>query len=216
MTVGGRLDGGRLIGVGRTTVRRVVLEAPVGRRVVGRRHDDAVRAPLRPGARAVVDDHGVRDDRRRDRYQPWYAKRGAAGAGHDHPHVVGCEYLDGGEQRGFRERVRVGAEEQGPGDAAVPAVIGDRLTDRRDVVLVEGLRYRRAPVSRGAEAHRLRGISSVRAQHVVSRDEARDVDEEAAWRRLTGQGMRAHGRTSDCAITLLPAREGPASGGERS
>ena len=57
------LDPARDVRIGRTTVRRVVLEAAVLGRVVRRRDDDAVGQLVAPSA--VVDEDRVRDDGRR-------------------------------------------------------------------------------------------------------------------------------------------------------
>ncbi len=63
--VGAALDGRGDVGVGRSAVGRVVFEAPVGRRVVRRRDDDAVGQLGRVRAPAIPRQDGVRDGRGR-------------------------------------------------------------------------------------------------------------------------------------------------------
>ena len=82
--------------VGRSAVRRVVLEAAVGRRVVRRRHDDAVREVLAPAT--VVDEDRARDHGRR---------RNAVRALNDRVDAVRGEHLERGALRGRGERVCV-------------------------------------------------------------------------------------------------------------
>ena len=124
--VGLVLDGTRDVGVGRAAGGRVVLEATVGRRVVGRRDDDAIG---QPGAASVVPGQdGVGDARRR---------REAVGAVDAHIHAVGDQHLERGPEGRLRECVGVAAHEQRPIDALPPAVGTDGGRGGHDVVLVE-------------------------------------------------------------------------------
>ena len=91
----------RGIGVCRTAVRRVVLEATVSRRVVRRRHDDAISLCA---ATSTV----VIDDRQTDRWR-WCETIGAVD---HHVHTVGSEHLECGDPRGLAETMGVLAQEQ--------------------------------------------------------------------------------------------------------
>jgi len=93
---------------------------------VRRRDDDAVR--LLRGLGAIVREDGVRDDRRR---------RVAVLAIDQGLHAIGAEHLQCRAQRGLRERMRVPADVERPGDCLTLAVIADRLGDREHVELVE-------------------------------------------------------------------------------
>ena len=112
---------------------RVILEAAIGRRVVGRGHDDAVGQAFAGEAlgavgRTVVGQDGLGHDR----------GRGEVVTGVDaHGHAVGDEHLDGGLLGRAGQRVGVGAEVQRAGDAGLLAVFGDGLRDGHDVGLVE-------------------------------------------------------------------------------
>ena len=55
----------------------------------------------------------------------------------DDADAVADEHLDGGLVGGCRERMRVAADEQRPVDAVCGSVLADRLSDRRDVVVIE-------------------------------------------------------------------------------
>src|SRR5690606_30773449 len=97
----------------------------------------------------------------------------------------------------------VGAEEQRTGDAATGAEVDDGLADGGDMSVVEGGVCTRASVPRGPERHRLRRgaragpgrivAAEVGREHVVGRDEPRDVDERRAWGALPGERVSAHG-----------------------
>jgi len=75
------------------------------------------------------------------------------------------------------QRVCVAADEEGPGDALLGAILDDRLRDGEDVRLVERRRQARAAVPRGAEGDALRRFVDVRNIAVVGADEVINVDE---------------------------------------
>ena len=112
---------------------RIVLEAAIGRRVVGRGHDDAVGQAfagetLGAVGGAVVGQDGLGHDR----------GRGEVVTGVDaHGHAVGDEHFDGGLPSRLGQGVGVAADVQRAGDAGLLAVFGDGLRDGHDVGLVE-------------------------------------------------------------------------------
>ena len=173
--VGAVLHPARHVGVGGPAVRRVVLEAAVGRWVVRGRHDDAVGEVRR--AAAVVD-----EDRARDR-----GRRGEAVVALDHSfHDIRREHLERGALRGRGERVGVLAQVERPVDALLAPVVADRLGDREDVRFRERAPQRRAAVAAGAEAHTLRGVLEVGRARVVLALELGHVDQHVLRRGLAG------------------------------
>jgi len=152
------------VGARGSAVGWVVLEAAVGRRVVRRRHADAV------GVRAS----GVgREDRPRDRR----GGRVAAARVDADVDVVGEQDLERAHGGRLGERVRVGTQEQRPVDPVRGAVLADRLGRRKDVVLVEARRERRPAMAAGAERHPLARILRIGVHGEVGRHQLRDVDE---------------------------------------
>ena len=114
------------VGVGRAAVGRVVLEPAVARRVVRRRHDDAV-GQIGVAA-AVVGQDRVADRRRR---------RVAVGR-IDHRHnVIGGQHLQRRHPGRLGQTVGVAADEQRAGGALRRAVLHDGLRGGQDVRLVE-------------------------------------------------------------------------------
>ncbi len=182
--VGARLDPVGDVGVGRTAVRRVVLDTAVGRRIVRGRHHDAVRAALAALAvLAVVHQDGARDGRRRRK----------AVIGLDHRlHAIGGEHRERVALRGPRQRVGVLAEKQRTADALGAAVVADRLGDGEDVVAVEAAAQRAAAVAAGAEAHPLVGILPIRRALAIGALERRDVDQAAGGCGLPRLGVYRH------------------------
>src|SRR5206468_4302360 len=76
------------------------------------------------------------------------------------------------------QRVRIEADEQRPVDSVLFAVEADRLRDREDVVLAEGVPERGAAMSGGPENDSLRGHGRIRSSLVVGIDKDGDVDED--------------------------------------
>ena len=124
--VGPLLDPLRHVGVGRATVRRVVLEAAVLGRVVRRRDDDAVREM--PGATAVVHEDRARDDR---------CRRHALIALDDRLHAVGGEHLERRALSRLGQCVGVLPHVERAVDPPDTAVVADGLGDRGDMGLGE-------------------------------------------------------------------------------
>ena len=185
--VGRSLDPARDIGARGTTVGGVVLEAAVSRRVVRRRHDDAVGQPR--GAAAVVGEDGVRHGRRR---REFVVHR------QHHFHAVGGQHFECAGRRRARERVGIDAEKERPVDALLQPIAADRLRDREHVPFIEGDLERRAAVAGRAEGNALRCERGIGNLGVVSRDELRHVDERGLRSRLAGERADPgrHGRAA--------------------
>ena len=128
IAVGGALDSRGDVGIGRPAIGRIVFETAVLRRIMRRRHHDAVgKAGL---AALVVGQDGVGDHRRR---------RIAVMRVDHHLDAVGREHFERARQRRLGQRVGVDPDEDRPVDAAALAVIAQRLADRQDMGLVEGV-----------------------------------------------------------------------------
>ena len=162
--VGAVLDGLGDLRPGRTAIGRVVLESPVGGRVVGRGDHHAVREIGR--AATIVAQDRVRQRRRR---------RVPVAAVQQHPYAVRGEDLQGGDHRRLGQRVRVPGQEQRAGDALVRAVFADGLADRRDVVVVERVAQAGAAVPGRAEGDPLLVHPGIGVFGVVGGDQVRDV-----------------------------------------
>src|SRR6202042_3526504 len=80
----------------------------------------------------------------------------------EHAHVVGRQHLEGGDERGLGQRVRVPADVQRPGDPVAGPVVTDRLRGGGDVVLVERQPQRRAAVTGRAERYLLCWFARIR------------------------------------------------------
>ena len=111
-------------------------------------------SPLCSVRPAIVDEDGVRDDRRR---------RHAVVALDDRLDAFGRQDLERRSLGRAGEGVRVLAQEERTVDPALAAVIADRLGDRQDVRLGERVIERRAPVAAGAEGDALRADRRDRA-----------------------------------------------------
>jgi hypothetical protein len=171
--VGAVLDPPRDVGVGRTAVGRVVLEAAVLRRVVRRRNDNAVREVL--AAAAVVHQDRVRDDR---------CGGDTVVALDDGVHPVGREHLERRALGRCGERVGVLAQEERTVNTAFAPKVADGLGDGQDVRLGERTVARGAAVPAGAEGDPLAGIVGIGALVVVVPLEPGEV--EGHWPRWPG------------------------------
>ena len=174
--VGARLDPLGDIGIGRPAVGRIVLEAAVLRRIVRGRNDDAVGEAI--AAPAIVDEDGVRNDRRR---------REAVVALDHGRHVVGRQHLERGTLRRPRERVRVLAHVERTGDGLRLPVLADRLGDRQDVRLIERAAQGCSAVPAGPEADLLGGIVRIRPALEIVPFQPREINQHRLWGRLAGQ-----------------------------
>jgi hypothetical protein len=165
--VGAVGDPARSVGVGRAAVRRVVLEAAVGRRVVAGGDNNAISLRCSGRGAAVVREDGVAQGR----------GGGVAVPRVDEDvHAVCGKHLKGGVLRRFAQPVGVLGQEQRAGDALPGAVFHDRLRDRHNVTLVEGRFQARAAVPGGSERHALAGIPQVRLDVVVRVEQCGQVD----------------------------------------
>ncbi len=160
---------------------RVVLEAAILRRVMGRRDNDAVRQPILPPA--IVRQDGMREHRRGSVAQLRV---------HHYVHAACSQHLQRRVESRPRERMRILHKKQWAVYALPLAVPANRLRDGQDVVLVEGTIERRAAVAGGAETDALGTIAGVGPYRVVSRDETVNIDEHGRWGGLSRQRIDAH------------------------
>ncbi len=162
--IGALLDAARDPRVRGATAGRVVLEAAVCGRIVGRRHDDAV--GQRVGVLAVPGQDGVREGRR---------GRVPVRAVHAHVHAVGDQHLQGRLERRLREGVGVAGHEERAIEALRPAIGADGRRGGHDVRLVERRPQRGAAVARGPEGHPLARLVHVGLPVVVGTQQGRQV-----------------------------------------
>jgi hypothetical protein len=162
--------------IGRSAVGRVVLEAAVLRRVVGRRGHDAVSEMGL--AAAIVAENGPGNDRRRSE---------AIVALDDGLHRVGGQYLECRALGRTRHRVGVLTHIDRAVDTLGAAIVADGLGDRRDVSRGERAAERRAPMPAGAEADELARITQVGLPFVVLPLELGQIDQQGLGGRLAGQ-----------------------------
>ena len=176
------------VGVGRSSGRRIVLEAPEARGIVRWRDDDAIGQAL-PAA-PVVGEHRMRDHRGR--------RVATVRVDHD-VDPVGRQHLQRAGEGRLRERVGIDANEEGPVDALLLAIEADGLGHGQDVRLVEGVVERGPAMPGGAEHHALRGHGGIRSLRVVGGDQPRHVDEDGRIGGLSGEWTDGHSRRSSAA-----------------
>ena len=173
--VGARGDRPSGIGIGRATVRRVVLEPAVAGRVMRRGNDDPVGQTR--GLALVVPQDGMAHCR----------SRGVPVTRiHSHYNTIGGQNLQCAGPRGFGERVGVSTDEQWAGGALRGPVLDDRLGGSDDVRLVEGAVETRPSVPGGPEDDLLRHVSRVGVYRVIRGHHMGDVDEVFRLGRLSG------------------------------
>ena len=182
IAVGGALDGAGDVGVRRSAIGRVVFEAAILRRIVRRRDHDAIgEAAL---AALVGGEDGVRDHRRR---------RVAVVLVDHHLDAVRREHFQRARQRRLRQRMGVDPDEQRPVDAAGLAMIADRLADREDMVLVEGVVERGAAMPGGAERNPLRRYGRVGLARKIGRHQPRHIGQHRRLGGLAGERIYVGG-----------------------
>ena len=171
--VGAVFDPASHIGVGRTAVGRVVLEAAVLGRIVRRRNHDSIRQAI--FAAAVVNQDGVRDDRR---------GCNSIVLLNDGLDAVGRQHLQRGTLRGTRHRVRVFAHEERAVGPLMLAVFANGLGDSQDVRFGERAVQRRAAMPAGSEDDHLVGIAYVRALLVIVALQESQIHQHVLGRRF--------------------------------
>ena len=176
IAVRGALDGRRDVGIRRTAIGRVILEAAVFRRVVRRRDHDAI-------GKAICSALVMAEDRPRD-----HRRRRVAALGVDH-HLdpVRREHLERARQRRFRQRMGVDADEQRAGKIVVAAMLANRLADRENMRLVKGIVERRAAMPRGAERHPLRRHLRIGLTGKIGRHQPRNIRQHRRGGGLAGE-----------------------------
>ncbi len=158
---------------GGTTVGRVVLEATVFRRVVGRGDHHTVSAGSRlagPFFARVVAQDGMRDDR----------GRGEAEASLNASfNTVGRQHFDGAGKGGFGQGVGIHTDKQRARDAGLLAILHQGLGHRQDVGFGKGVVQGAATVAGGTEGNPLLGAAHVGLVEVVGTDQTGDVGQVA-------------------------------------
>ncbi len=155
------------------TMGRVVLEATIFRRVVGRSDHHAVGARGRlagPFFARVMAQNGVRDDRGRGKTEA------SLNAGFN---AVGRQHLDGTGKGGFGQGVSIHTDKQRASDAGLLAILHQRLGHRQNMGFGKGTVQGAATVAGGTEGHPLLGAAHVRLVEVVGADQTGDVGQVA-------------------------------------
>ncbi len=158
---------------GRATMGRVVLEATIFRRVVGRRDHHAVGTGNRlagPFFARVVAQDGVRDDRGRGKTEA------SLNAGLD---AVGRQHFDGAGKGGFGQGVGIHTDKQRASDAGLLAILHQGLGHRQNMGFGKGAVQGTATVAGGTEGNSLLGAAHVRLVEVVGADQTGDVGQVA-------------------------------------
>mgnify|MGYP007082096042 CR=1 FL=1 len=113
-------------GVSRPTVRWVVFDAAVLRRIVRGGDDDAVGKPR--CSPSIIGENRVRDD----------GSGGVPSGLIDHdPNTVRCQHFDRTRPSRFRECVGIPAKVQGPDCTLAGSIFTDRLRDSQNMPLVK-------------------------------------------------------------------------------
>ncbi len=129
-------------------------------------------------------------------------RRRVAVAGVDHRHdVVRDEDLERGDESRPGQGMGVDAEEQWAVDVLPLAIETDRLGDRHDVLLVEGIAERRAAMARGTEMDALRRLGRIRHAGKISADQVGGPDQPGGIEKLAGE--RAYASAGHAAIRFL-------------
>ena len=177
-------DAGGEIGVRRTAVVRIVFEAAVGGRVVGRGDYNSVgqarAAALVPGQNGMG--HGGRG-------------RKAAPGLDPNLHAVGCQHFQSGAPGGFGQGVGVFAQKQGTGHALGPTHVAHGLGDGQNVRFVEAGVQRRAAVAGGAERDFFSRAIGIGGQGIIGSDQGRNVDQALRAGQPACVGVERHGVT---------------------
>ena len=162
--VGPGLDRCCDVSVSRPACGGVVFEAAIIGRVVRGRDHDAVGLNVR--VIPIPCENGVGDDRR-GRIAPPHL--------HHQMHAIGGQHLDGGDEGGLREGVRVFAQKQRAADSLSSSIFGNGLADGQDVIFIEAFLQRRAPVPGCAKRNLMSWIIWIGVQCVIRCNEPRDI-----------------------------------------
>ena len=163
-------------------MRRIIFEATIRRRVVGRRNDDAVSQRLLTVFTVPAQD-GVGDRRGRG---------GGTVVGDAYLDVIGCQDFKGTAEGRFRQGVRIPPHEQRAADTVLFAVITDGLGNGVDMAFVEGLFQRGTTVPGRSKRHTLCGLMRIRRFRIIGTDERGNVFQCLGRRQFAGMGMYCH------------------------
>jgi hypothetical protein len=138
------------VDIGGPAVGRVVFEAAVLRRIVGRRDRDAIgQSILSP---AIVNENRMRDHRYRRYAVVWLNNRF---------HTVCRQNFNGCALRGTGQRMRILAHVERAVDVMPSAVVANGLRNGEDVRLIECAEQRRAAMAARAEADQLARVGQI-------------------------------------------------------
>ena len=186
----------RDIGIGRTTLRRVVLKTAIGWRIMAWRDDDAIGQIFRFSP--------VPGQNRQRNGRSWCKTVVLL----DHrPNFIRRQNPKRGLLRRRRQRVRIHPHQHWSGDAHFRPVLTDRLGDGQNMSLVEGPRRGSPAVTTGTEADCLAGIVRVRRQLVIGAIQSRHVNQQRSGRAVPGEGVKGWFQTNSLLHSLLRLRE---------
>jgi hypothetical protein len=154
-------------------VRRIVFEAAIGRRIVGRGDHDAVSQPA--GSVAVIPKDRVRDH--------WSRRVAVLGVDH-RGYAVRREDLKRGLEGRPRQRMGVDADKQGAIDAPRRPVKTDRLRDRQDMGFIKGVVEGRAAMARCSKRHPLRKHGRIGMAVIVGLQELAHIQQRGGRKRF--------------------------------
>ena len=195
--------------VSRAARRRIVLDPPVLRGIMGRGDDYAVRQTA--CAACVVPENSMRQHR---------CGRAGLPLFHVHGHPIGRKHFEGRRKGRFRQGVGIHANQERAIDPVCGAHLGNGLAYRSDVVVVERPPGRRAAMPRCAERNALPRFQGIRPDRKIGGDQPRNVDDEIGGNRLPCKGMMRHDPVEHIASGIGSAghkvRQCRLSGGTRS
>ena len=174
------------VSICRTTVWRVVFNATIFRRIVGRRDHNAV---SQRAAFFVVDQDSIRHGR------GW---RKAVIFLHDDVHAVRCQHFQYRDKSRFRQRVGILAHVARASDPVFRTFFSNRLSDSQNMRLVKTMTTCTAAMSGRTE---LDGVLSVPCrwfQYIVLCRQLGDVNQITLLRRLTCTVVDCH-----CLVLLM-------------
>ena len=185
--VGAVRDPSGRVRVGRSAVRRVVLEAAVARGIVRGGDDDTV-GETRAGGSQRLRGSICAEDR-----HGHGGGRGVRGVRVDlHTHSRSSKNLEGGAPGGLGQCVGVTADEERAINALARSVFDDRCGDRDDVCFVELAVERGSAVSGSSEGHTLVDNARVGFDVVIGGQDLFDVDEVFGKGKCASSLMHAH------------------------
>ena len=159
-------------------MRRVVLDATVGWRVVARGQNDAVSKFTL--ATTVVHDDGSAERRSRNVLVI---------SANEHVNRMRTQHLKHGSKSGSRQCVGISPDKDWPGNSLIHPILDDCLGDSGNMVFVERASERGASMAGGAKNDSVQRIAWVRLQLVIGGDKRIHIDKVGVRGELTGALM---------------------------